>query len=107
MWLKEEGFKDLIKAWWQSFEAKGSDNYILLEKLKGLKVFLKNWNKKVSRRVELHKQDALKRLNYWGLIENNRPLSPLELDLQLKVVEDFKKWALLEETSWRQKTREL
>ena len=37
MWLKLEGFKDLLKVWWQSIEARGSSSFILAEKLKGLK----------------------------------------------------------------------
>ena len=41
MWIKEEGFKDLIKGWWQSFEFKGTSSYVMLEKLKAIKFLLK------------------------------------------------------------------
>ena len=26
MWIKEEGFKDLIRDWWKSFEFRGTSN---------------------------------------------------------------------------------
>ena len=41
MWLKSEGFKDLLKGWWQGLSFKGSASFVLAEKLKGLKVKLK------------------------------------------------------------------
>ena len=41
MWLKEEGFKDLLKVWWQGLNFKGSSSFILAAKLKALKSILK------------------------------------------------------------------
>ena len=38
MWLKEEEFKELIKGWWRSFEFRGTNSYVLTEKIKVLKV---------------------------------------------------------------------
>ena len=45
MWLKEEGFHSLIADWWTSFDYQGSKSYVVMEKLKALKVKLKIWNK--------------------------------------------------------------
>ena len=42
MWLKEEGFKNLINEWWCSLEIRGSGSYVLTKKLKAIKVQLKN-----------------------------------------------------------------
>lgn len=42
MWLKEEGFKDLLSGWWRDFEYVGTSNFVLKEKLKGLKAKLNN-----------------------------------------------------------------
>ena len=42
MWLKEEGFKNLINEWWCSLEIRGSGSYVLTENLKAIKVQLKN-----------------------------------------------------------------
>ncbi|RVW30293.1 Transposon TX1 uncharacterized 149 kDa protein [Vitis vinifera] len=78
MWLKEEGFKELLKGWWQGFNYSGSYSFILTEKLKALKIKLKEWNSEVfGARGEKEAR------------------------------EEFKKWALMEETSWRQKSREI
>ena len=93
MWIKEEGFKDLIKVWWQSLEFRGTSSYVLMEKLKAIKNLLKTWNKEVFGRVEENKKSAL--------------ASAEELGTRMIVLEEFKKWSLLEETSWRQKSREL
>ena len=36
-----------------------------------------------------------------------RPLFQREKDLKLEAMEEFKAWALMEETFWRQKSREI
>ena len=107
MWIKEEGFKDLIKVWWQSLEFRGTSSYVLMEKIKAIKNLLKTWNKEVFGRVEENKKSALAKVVAWDAIESERPLSPEELGTRMIVLEDFKKWSLLEETSWRQKSREI
>lgn len=40
MWLKEEGFKDLLRNWWVGFQFRGSFSFKLFEKLKALKACL-------------------------------------------------------------------
>ena len=34
IWLKVEGFKDLLRSWWQGFAIRGSANFRLVAKLK-------------------------------------------------------------------------
>ena len=41
MWLKFEGFKDLLRVWWQSLHFSGSFSFILASKLKALKGILR------------------------------------------------------------------
>ena len=41
MWLKVEGFKNLMKSWWEGDNFSGSSSFILVEKLKVLKFKLK------------------------------------------------------------------
>lgn len=41
MWLKEEGFKDLVRRWWTSYTFNGSFSHIFVDKLKTLKQDLK------------------------------------------------------------------
>ena len=55
MWLNEEDFKNLINEWWCSLEIRGLGSYVLTEKLKAIKVQLKNWNKNYFGRVEERK----------------------------------------------------
>ena len=47
MWLKEEGFKEVLRKWWEGIQVSGSASFILTEKLKALKPILRSWNKEV------------------------------------------------------------
>ena len=107
MWLKVEGFKELIRDWWQSFEFRGTQSYVLMEKIKALKVKLKAWNKGVFGNVDEQKKFALKNVALWDDIESRRPLSESERQERMGAMKDFKKWAIMEEISWRQKSREI
>ena len=64
MWLKFEGFKDLLRGWWQSLQFSGSFSFVLASKLKALKGILKVWNKEVFGRVEIKKKEALSRISF-------------------------------------------
>ncbi|KAG6667897.1 hypothetical protein CIPAW_01G132300 [Carya illinoinensis] len=44
MWLKKEGFVDLVRNWWNSYLFKGNPSKVLAGKLKALKKDLKTWN---------------------------------------------------------------
>ena len=74
MWIKE-GFKDLIKDWWQSLRFNGLKSFILLEKVKALKAKIKIWNKEVFGKVEVNKKAALVKVAYWDEMEGHRPLT--------------------------------
>ena len=45
MWLKEEGFVERVRQWWNGYCFSGSPSFILARKLKSLKEDLKKWNK--------------------------------------------------------------
>ncbi|RVW89101.1 putative ribonuclease H protein [Vitis vinifera] len=107
MWLKEEGFKDLLKGWWQGLRFSGSFTFILAEKLKALKAILKSWNKLVFGKVGVNKRLALDKVDFWDSQEKMRTLSLEELEARKEAKGDFEKWALMEEISWRQKSREV
>jgi hypothetical protein len=47
MWLKEEGFVDKIRGWWESYNYQGTPSFIFAKKLKALKGDIINWNKTV------------------------------------------------------------
>ena len=107
MWLKEEGFKELLKSWWQGFNFRGSHSFVLAEKLKALKFNLKTWNKEVFRKVGVNKTLTLEKVSFWDKQEKSRKLSMEEVEARKEAREDFKKWVLMEEVSCRQKSREI
>ena len=41
MWLKEEGFADLVKSWWESYFVASTPSFVFATKLKALKADLK------------------------------------------------------------------
>ena len=94
MWLKFEGFKDLLRGWWKSIQFFVSYSYILASKLKALKGILKVWNKEVYERIEVQKQEALCRVSFWDNLEKDMELSLEEVDERNKAKDDLKKWAL-------------
>ena len=65
MWLKHEGFKDLLKGWWQGLCVRDSASYTLVAKLKALKGILKDWNKEVFGNVGTRKVRALRNICCW------------------------------------------
>ncbi|RVW94429.1 hypothetical protein CK203_035699 [Vitis vinifera] len=57
MWLKVDGFKDLVKGWSEGYQFSGSSNFILASKLKALK--------------EDIKKTAVEEFSYWAILEEN------------------------------------
>ena len=55
MWLKVEGFQDMVRTWWQGIDVRGSASYRLAFKMKEIKKKLKVWNKEVFGRLETNK----------------------------------------------------
>ena len=106
MWLKFDGFKDLLRGWWQNLHFSGSFSFVLASKVKALKGILRVWNKEVFGRVEVQKKEALSRISFWDDLEKEKALSLEETEEREKAREEFKKWVDLEEVSWRQKSRE-
>ena len=95
-----------MKGWWQNLQFHGSYSFILSAKLKSLKGILKIWNKDVFGKVETNKKDALRRVSYWDDLEKERDPNLEEAEGRVNARDDFKRWALAEEISWRQKSRE-
>ena len=54
MWLKIDGFKDLLQDWWQGAGRRGRANFRLAAKLKVLKEKIKVWNRDVFGRLEVN-----------------------------------------------------
>ncbi|RVW53000.1 Suppressor of mec-8 and unc-52 protein-like 1 [Vitis vinifera] len=107
MWLKVEGFKELLREWWQGGERVGRASFRLAAKMKVMKEKIKVWNRDVFGRVEVNKGLALRQIEFWDRVESGRDLSEREVDMKNEAKENFKKWVLLEEAHWRQMSREL
>ena len=107
MWLKVEGFKELLREWWQGGERVGRASFRLADKMKVMKEKIKVWNRDVFGRVEVNKGLALRQIEFWDRVESGRDLSEREVDMKNEAKENFKKWVLLEEAHWRQMSREL
>ena len=52
MWLKDEGFVERVRSWWDSYNILGAPSFVLANKLKLLKNDLKKWNVEVFGNVE-------------------------------------------------------
>ncbi|RVW55331.1 Transposon TX1 uncharacterized 149 kDa protein [Vitis vinifera] len=107
MWLKVDGFKGLLREWWQGIEVRGRASFRLASKLKLLKLRIKTWNREVFGRLEVNKNSALQQVEYWDGVESERCLSFAETEQKKEAKDAFHKWVLLEEVHWRQKSREL
>ncbi|RVX06274.1 hypothetical protein CK203_027523 [Vitis vinifera] len=75
MWLKVEGFQDLIRSWWWEIEVRGSASFRLATKLKEIKQKLKVWNKEVFGNLGCNKAVALQQVEFWDLVESERILT--------------------------------
>nr|CAN79448.1 hypothetical protein VITISV_004425 [Vitis vinifera] len=107
MWLKIDGFKDLVRSRWNGYSVEGYSSHCIAEKLKALKKDLKIWNKEVVGNVSSNRAEAFARLQCWEAKEKENPLNLEDMEAKNLALEDYKKWALMEETSWRQKSREI
>ncbi|RVX15528.1 hypothetical protein CK203_009184 [Vitis vinifera] len=107
MWLKVEGFLDLIRSWWREIEVRGTASYRLAAKTKELKQKLKVWNREVFGHLEDNKRAALQQVDYWDGVESERSLSLEETELKKEAKESYQKWVMLEESHWRQLSREV
>ncbi|RVX16087.1 LINE-1 reverse transcriptase-like [Vitis vinifera] len=107
MWLKVEGFKDLMRSWWQGMSVSGRASYKLATKLKAIKQKLKAWNTEVFGNLESNKLIALQQVDYWDQVESERSLTEEEFSRKKEAKEDYAKWVKLEEIHWRQLSREL
>ena len=74
MWLKE-GFKIVLRKWWEGIHVSGLASFILAKKLKALKPILRSWNKEGFGKIEVQKELALNLVDFWDKEESAHPLS--------------------------------
>ncbi|RVW16447.1 Transposon TX1 uncharacterized 149 kDa protein [Vitis vinifera] len=91
MWLKVDGFKELLREWWQGGERVGRASFRMAAKMKVMKEKIKVWNMDVFGRVEVNKSLALRQIEFWDRVESGRDLSEREMDMKNEAKENFKK----------------
>jgi hypothetical protein len=105
MWLKEEGFVDKVRVWWDSFSFEGSPSFILAKKLQALKGEIKKWNWEVFGDVGARNKAWAEELVLLENYEERRGLSEEEKERRRGLVADLEASLLQEEICWRQKSR--
>ena len=94
MWLKKEGFKNVLRTWWEGLNFSGSASFILVEELKALKPLLRSWNKEIFDKYEVQKELPLNRVDFWDKEEIARLLSLEEEESRKDARKNYKKWVL-------------
>ena len=107
MWLKDEGFVDRVRSWWESYQLQGAPSFVLANKLKLLKNDLKRWNVEVFGHVEVRIKKLWKDLSVFENMEESRGLSAEEIVVVGRIRDELEKATLLQEICWRQKFRVL
>ena len=97
MWLKDEGFVDRVRSWWDSYQVHGAPSFILANKLKLLKNDLKRWNVDVFGHVEVQIKKLWKDLSVLENMEESRGLSTEERVEMGRIREELEKATLLDE----------
>ena len=105
MLLKDEGFVKKIRSWWESYQFYRTPSFVLANKLKALKVDLKRWNVEEFGNVEEKGKKLWNDLRGLETVEERSDLTVKEkLDKEI-IRGELEKMMLLEEISWRQKSR--
>ena len=107
LWLKVEGFVDRVRLWWESYSIDGTPNFVFATKLKALKADLKNWNEVEFGNISWQKKQLQEVLRELDEVADSRPLSVEEKGRRELTSVGLDKVMLMEEISWRQKSRAL
>lgn len=65
------------------------------------------WNIEVFGRVEDRERSVLRKVAHWDKLESQKVLNVREMEDKVEALEEFKNWAVMEELTWRQKSREI
>ncbi len=100
-----EGFFDRIKGWWDTYFYNGKASFALAKKLKALKFDLRRWNREVFGNINHRKFTLLESIQVLDAIEESHSLSPYENSAKFQYMSDFENVLLLDEITWRKKSR--
>ena len=107
MWLKEEGFVERVRQWWNGYCFLGSPSFILARKLKALKDDLKRWNNEEFGDLAFRKKCLLSELLGLDARKDLLGLSQEDQTHRIQIKGEIAHLASLEEISWRQKSQTL
>ena len=107
MWFKEEGFVAKVQQRWGSYSFSGFSGYILVQKLKALKLDPRRWNAEVFGDVNSRKNLLLASIQELDEMEEVRLLSLEEKLAKGHSKTELEKVLLMEVINCRQKSRAL
>jgi hypothetical protein len=105
MWLKDGGFVEKVKNWWDSFHFFGSSSFVLAKKIKALKWEIKTWNLEEFGDERARNKASYEELKMLGRIEEGRQLTEEEKARRRRISREVEASILQEEICWRQKSR--
>lgn len=88
-WEEMEGYEEFVKAEWVKLGASGWKGYVLKEKLKGMKLKLKGWNKNHLGNLDTQISEAKEKLLFWDLKSESIDLTDEEIMQRRSVWEKF------------------
>lgn len=94
-----------VQGWWDSYQFQGPPSCVIANKLKALKTDLKQWNSQEFGNVGLNHQRLLLALHELETLGEGRTLSGAEKVEKDRLIVELEKNILLDEISWRQKSR--
>jgi hypothetical protein len=105
MWLKEEGFVERVRGWWDSYNFQGTPSFIFAKKIKALKGDIINWNKTVFGNVGVLIKERVDESKALESTAEGGGLNEEERERKRQLCRDLERALLQEEISWRQKSR--
>ncbi|KAL8536190.1 hypothetical protein ACS0TY_011723 [Phlomoides rotata] len=78
-WLSYPRFKEFVIDKWRSYEVGGWDGFVLKEKLKRLKMDIKQWNKEVFRQIDGKIEDRQNKIQELDMIDEAMGLEQHEI----------------------------
>ncbi|XP_059629996.1 uncharacterized protein LOC132272953 [Cornus florida] len=107
MWLRAEGFLERVRSWWAGYGVVGTPSHSLASKLRFLKKILKFWNKEVFGNLAWRKNRVLSEIADFDKMESQGLLTVPLKRRRAECQAEFAEIAVMEEISWRQKSRAL
>ncbi|XP_058767454.1 uncharacterized protein LOC131641157 [Vicia villosa] len=109
VWFKHEGFNSFIKEDWAKLKIEGRGDFILYEKLKRLKYWIREWNRDVFGLIDLKVSEKVKNINELDMLlvkffEGN--VDPL-VSLRREATKKLWNWINVKESMLRLKSRQL